>query len=104
MRFAFIAKHRSVWPVAWLCEALDVSRSGFHAWLHRGAERPVGRRRGADGEDPRELRGQRPNLRRTARLARRAGRRRRLRPAQDRAADAGERLAGAAAPPRPAEG
>lgn len=36
MRFAFIAKHRSVWPVAWLCEALDVSRSGFHAWLHRG--------------------------------------------------------------------
>jgi len=35
MRFAFIAKHRSVWPVAWLCEALDVSRSGFHAWLQR---------------------------------------------------------------------
>jgi transposase len=32
---AFIAKHRSVWPVAWLCEALDVSRSGFHAWLGR---------------------------------------------------------------------
>jgi putative transposase len=36
MRFAFIAKHRHVWPVLWLCEALDVSRSGFHAWLHRG--------------------------------------------------------------------
>ena len=35
MRFAFIAKHRSIWPVAWLCEALDVSRSGFHAWLKR---------------------------------------------------------------------
>ncbi|WP_187969239.1 IS3 family transposase [Aquibium microcysteis] len=35
MRFAFIAKHRNVWPVAWLCEALDVSRSGFHAWLKR---------------------------------------------------------------------
>jgi putative transposase len=35
MRFAFIAKHRHVWPVSWLCEALDVSRSGFHAWLHR---------------------------------------------------------------------
>lgn len=32
MRFVFIAKHRSIWPVAWLCEALDVSRSGFHAW------------------------------------------------------------------------
>ena len=35
MRFAFVAKHRSVWPVAWLCKALDVSRSGFHAWLTR---------------------------------------------------------------------
>ena len=35
MRFAFIAKHRSVWPVEWLCKALDVSRSGFHAWLNR---------------------------------------------------------------------
>jgi putative transposase len=35
MRFAFIAKHRGIWPVAWLCSALDVSRSGFHAWLAR---------------------------------------------------------------------
>jgi putative transposase len=36
MKFGFIVKHRSVWPVAWLCEALGVSRSGFHAWLKRG--------------------------------------------------------------------
>ena len=36
MKFGFIAKHRSVWPTAWLCEALGVSRSGFHAWLKRG--------------------------------------------------------------------
>ena len=36
MKFAFIAKHRHVWPVSWLCEALDVLRSGFHAWLRRG--------------------------------------------------------------------
>jgi putative transposase len=35
MRFAFIAKHRNIWLVAWLCDALDVSRSGFHAWLNR---------------------------------------------------------------------
>ena len=35
MKFAFIAKHRSIWPVMWLCKALDVSRSGFHAWLNR---------------------------------------------------------------------
>jgi putative transposase len=39
MKFAFIAKHRSIWPVAWLCEALDVSRSGFHAWLGRSPSR-----------------------------------------------------------------
>ena len=24
MKFAFIAKHRSIWPVAWLCNALGV--------------------------------------------------------------------------------
>jgi putative transposase len=35
MKFGFIAKHRGVWPVGWLCEALGVSRSGFHAWLSR---------------------------------------------------------------------
>ena len=35
MRFAFIAKHRGIWPVSWICEALGVSRSGFHAWLGR---------------------------------------------------------------------
>jgi putative transposase len=39
MRFAFVAKHRSIWPVAWLCEALGVSRSGFHAWLNRSPSR-----------------------------------------------------------------
>ena len=26
MKFGFVAKHRSIWPVAWLCEALGVSR------------------------------------------------------------------------------
>ena len=35
MRFAFIAKHRGIWPASWICEALGVSRSGFHAWLAR---------------------------------------------------------------------
>ena len=35
MKFSFIAKHRGVWPVAWICGALGVSRSGFHAWLTR---------------------------------------------------------------------
>jgi putative transposase len=35
MKFVFIAKHRKIWPVAWLCNAMGVSRSGFHAWLNR---------------------------------------------------------------------
>ena len=35
MRFAFIAKHRHIWLISWLCDVLDVSRSGFHAWLNR---------------------------------------------------------------------
>ena len=35
MKFGFIAKHRGIWPADWLCEALGVSRGGFHAWLTR---------------------------------------------------------------------
>jgi putative transposase len=39
MKFVFIARHRAIWPVAWLCEAPGVSRSGFHAWLTRSPSR-----------------------------------------------------------------
>ena len=35
MKFGFVAKHRGAWPVALICEALGVSRSGFYAWLVR---------------------------------------------------------------------
>ncbi|WP_240453933.1 IS3 family transposase [Chachezhania antarctica] len=35
MTFAFIAGHRHIWPVSWICDALGVSRSGFHAWIRR---------------------------------------------------------------------
>jgi putative transposase len=49
MKFGFIAKHRSAWPVAWLCEAVGVSRSGLHAWLKRG---PGARSREDDGIMP----------------------------------------------------
>ncbi len=35
MKCAFIATHRGIWPAAWLCEALGVSRGGFYAWLTR---------------------------------------------------------------------
>lgn len=34
-KFGFVAKHRGIWPVAWICEALGVSSSGSHAWLDR---------------------------------------------------------------------
>ena len=37
MKFAFIKEHRVLWPVAALCGALSVSRSGFFAWLKRPA-------------------------------------------------------------------
>jgi len=40
--FRFVAKHRGIWPVAFLCGALGVSRSGFYAWLSR---RPSARSR-----------------------------------------------------------
>lgn len=35
MKFGFVAKHRGVWPVRLMCEALGVSRSGFYAWMTR---------------------------------------------------------------------
>src|ERR1700736_1135191 len=46
MKFAFIAKHRGIWPADWLCEALGVSRGGFYAWLTR----PRSRRSRSDEE------------------------------------------------------
>lgn len=39
MRFSFVAKHRGIWPVSWIFEALGVSRSGFHAWFNRSPSR-----------------------------------------------------------------
>jgi putative transposase len=37
VKFAFIKEHRVVWPVTALCRVLQVSRSGFFAWLKRPA-------------------------------------------------------------------
>ena len=39
MRYAFIMQHQETWPIAVLCEVLDVSRSGFYAYAHRQAAR-----------------------------------------------------------------
>lgn len=46
MRFAFIRDHRQVWPVTVMCRVLDVSCSGFHAFLRR----PPSRRDSADDQ------------------------------------------------------
>jgi HTH-like domain len=35
VKFAFIAKHREIWPAGWLCGALGASRGGFYGWLTR---------------------------------------------------------------------
>jgi putative transposase len=40
VKFRFVAKYRTTWPVRAICHALAVSPSGFYAWLGRG---PSGR-------------------------------------------------------------
>ena len=36
VRYAFIEAHRVCYPVPMMCELLEVSRSGYHAWRRRG--------------------------------------------------------------------
>ena len=43
MRYAFIAEVQTTWPVALLCEVMQVSRSGFYAYEHRQAHRTIDR-------------------------------------------------------------
>ena len=69
VKFAFIAKHRGIWPAEWLCGALGVSRGGFYAWLTRPRSRAQPQRRRAGSEGAGELPCQRPDLRRQARVA-----------------------------------
>jgi transposase InsO family protein len=35
LTFRFIADHAGQWPVTWMCEALEVSASGYYAWAAR---------------------------------------------------------------------
>lgn len=35
MKYPFIVRHRAVWPISVLCQALGVSRSGFYEWYGR---------------------------------------------------------------------
>lgn len=44
MKYAWIAKHRDSHPVSLLCEVLNVSKSGYYAWLDRSPS-PRARRR-----------------------------------------------------------
>ena len=37
LTFRFIADHAGEWPVAWMCDALEVSESGYYAWAARPA-------------------------------------------------------------------
>jgi putative transposase len=39
MRFRFVEKYRDTWPVRWMCEVLDLTCGGFHAWLKRPQSR-----------------------------------------------------------------
>ena len=95
--FAREAKQRSVWPVSWLCEALDLSRSGFHAWLHRGPSARAQFDEQLTAKVRTSFVGSAPHLGRAPGLARCPGRGRGMRPPQDRAADARQRLSGATA-------
>jgi putative transposase len=46
VKFGFVAKHRGIWPVRWMCGALGVSHGGFYAWLGRPpSDRTYGARR-----------------------------------------------------------
>ena len=41
MKFAFIAKQRRVWPVAWLCEALGVRDPASRMAARGRAREPI---------------------------------------------------------------
>jgi transposase InsO family protein len=45
VKFAFVRDHRRDWPVVMICRVLQVSRSGFFAWLKRPASKRDRRRR-----------------------------------------------------------
>lgn len=44
MRYRFVHEHRAVWPIGVQCRVLEVSRSGYYAWLTRPESRSARRR------------------------------------------------------------
>jgi putative transposase len=53
VKFAFIDVEKAQWPVGALCEMLEVSRSGYYAWIVR----PEAPRVQADAELVAEIKG-----------------------------------------------
>ena len=104
MKFGFIAKHRRIWPVAWICEALGVSRVGLPCLAEPLAQRQM----------PEATRAWRQQVNASFIASDRTYGARRvwqtcwpkasMRPASHRAADAPAGLAGAAAAAASAEG
>nr|WP_238389516.1 IS3 family transposase [Urbifossiella limnaea] len=45
MTFRFVADHAAEWPVGWMCDALEVSASGYYAWASRADSAAEQRRR-----------------------------------------------------------
>ena len=52
MKYGFILEHRQEFSVTRMCQVLDVSRSGYFAWLKRGESR----RQREDAKLPRRIR------------------------------------------------
>jgi len=111
VRFAFIATEKAHYPVALLCQVLQVSRSGFYAWRRRPAAQRTrqnqllgleiaaifaeSRHRYGSPRVHAELRdrGQRTGRKRGARLMRRAGLRARERRRFRRTTNSGHEMA-----------
>ena len=50
VKFAFVAKHRGIWPAGWMCGALGgLAGGGFYAWLTRPPSSSLSERRGIVG-------------------------------------------------------
>jgi len=60
MKYRFMAEQRGAHGVGRRAQVLEVPRSGYHAWLHRGESR----RRGADRELAEDIRGIRKEAKR----------------------------------------
>jgi hypothetical protein len=48
MTFRFVEDNCHLWPVRWLCDALEVSTAGYYAWRNRPASAQQQRTRPAD--------------------------------------------------------